>query len=167
MICNLFASCKTIWSTYTTEMVLQLRISIRLSLIHMPAESANLRNINSQALSCLWVLDSEKLTHLYCHIFQASLLFSPKIHMFPGRSSSHRESLWRNLRRRKPLACNYSLTTRYLLSFPSRLPTMKEGAYARAFLQVVCRLSGAWSYQFVTLSKQRQRQQQWSLCEVL
>ena len=121
----------------------------------------------SGSVSCLWVLDSEKLTHLYCHIFQASLLFSPKIHMFPGRSSSHRESLWRNLRRRKPLACNYSLTTRYLLSFPSRLPTMKEGAYARAFLQVVCRLSGAWSYQFVTLSKQRQRQQQWSLCEVL
>ena len=157
MICNLFASCKTIWSTYTMEMVLQFRISIRLSLIHMPAESANLRNIDPQALWVVWVLNSEKLTRLYCHILQASLLFSPKIHMFPGRSSSHHEYLWRKHRRRKPLACYYSLTTHYLLSFPSRLPTMEEGAYARAFLQVVCSLSGAWSYLFVTLSKQRQR----------
>ena len=162
MICNLFASCNTIWSTYTMEIVLQLRISIRPSLIHMPAESANLLgNVNHQAL---WVLDFKKLTHLLPHLSSLPsllLLFSPKIHVFPGRSSSYHESLWRNLRRRKPLACYYcwyhSLTTHYLLSFPSRLPTMKEGAYARAFLQVVCRLSGAWSYWFVTLSKQRLR----------
>ena len=67
MICNLFASCNTIWSTYTMEIVLQLRISgIRPSLIHMPAESANLLgNINHQAL---WVLDFKKLTHLLPHL---------------------------------------------------------------------------------------------------